>query len=532
MLDEWRGRTEEDPPVVSRFRLVATAISAIFIVSACSPTTTSPSPATSAPESAPPASASAAASGSPAAGGQDFSGVEVNLLTFNGPQIAEPLQRRAPDFEALTGAKINVIAVGFQEIYDKALLDLSTGQNSFDAFVFDPQWLGDFVGPGYLEDLSSKVTSDATLDWNDIGPFFRDFNATYGGKVYTIPLDGDFHMVYYRSDLIDTPPRTWDEYLTVAAEHHGKDLNGDGENDYGSCIAKKKGQQSYWWIISVAAGLLQSKGTGEGAFFDTTTMDPLVNNDAFKKALETYKATMQYGPPDEINLGVGDTRGLFTTGRCALSMDWGDIGTLALDPGTSTVQDKVGAVITPGWTETLDRASKALVPCDATTCPDAVDGVNYAPYASFGGWSGAINAAADQAKKDAAFAFLAYMSAPAQSGEDVTLGKTGFNPYRTSHFEDRAPWTAVGMSQAAQDNYLGAIQASLENPNMVLDMRIPKTKEYQQDVLDTAVSQYLADELSVEETMQQITDGWNQITDQVGRDAQLQAYQDSLGVQR
>jgi hypothetical protein len=32
--------------------------------------------------------------------------------------------------------------------------------------------------------------------------------------------------------------------------------------------------------------------------------------------------------------------------------------------------------------------------------------------------------------------------------------------------------------------------------------------------------------------MKQITDGWNQITDQVGRDAQLKAYQDSLGVKR
>jgi multiple sugar transport system substrate-binding protein len=213
-------------------------------------------------------------------------------------------------------------------------------------------------------------------------------------------------------------------------------------------------------------------------------------------------------------------------------MDWGDIGTLALDPKTSTVQDKVGAVITPGWKEVLDRASGKLVPCDSTTCPNAVDGVNYAPFASFGGWSGAINAAADAKKKDAAFAFLAYMSAPAQSGEDVTLGKTGFNPYRTSHFTNLAPWKAVGMSDAAAANYLGAIKASLQNPNMVLDMRIPKTKEYEQDVLDTAVSQYIAGELTVEETMKQIADGWNQITDQVGRDAQLAAYNASLGVKR
>ena len=514
--------------MVSRYRSVAAAITAIFIASACTGSTPSTAPASVAPAPSATAEASTAASGA----AQDFSGVTVNLLTFDGPQVAEPLKRRAPDFEKLTGAKINVIAVGFQEIYDKAILDLSTGTNSFDAFVFNPQWLGDFTGPGYLEDLSARVASDPVVQWDDIGPFFRDFNATYAGKTYMVPLDGDFHMVYYRSDILAAPPKTWDEYLTIAAAQNGKDLNADGTPDYGSCIAKKKGQQSYWWIISVAGGLLQSQGTGQGAFFDTTNMNPLWNNDAVKLALETYKKTMDYGPKDEINLGVGDTRGLFTTGRCALSMDWGDIGTLALDPATSTVQDKVGAVITPGWTQVLDRANNKLVACDTTTCPNAVDGVNYAPFASFGGWSGAINAAADAKKKDAAYAFLAYMSAPAQSSEDVTLGKTGFNPYRTSHFENLAPWKAVGMSDKAAENYLGAIKSSLQNPNMVLDMRIPKTKEYEQDVLDTAVSQYIAGELTVEETMTQITDGWNQITDQVGRDAQLKAYQDSLGVQR
>ena len=198
-----------------------------------------------------------------------FAGINVNLLTFNGPQVAEPLIRRAPDFEALTGAHINVIAVAFQDIYDKAFLDASLGVNSFDAYVFNPQWLGDFAGPGYLEDLTDRIAADPSIEWDDIGPFFRDFSATYDGKTYTIPLDGDFHMVYYRSDLIDTPPTTWDEYLAIAEQFNGQDLNEDGEPDYGSCIAKAKGQQSFWWIISVAAGLLQNQGTGQGAFFDT-----------------------------------------------------------------------------------------------------------------------------------------------------------------------------------------------------------------------------------------------------------------------
>src|SRR4051812_41581382 len=40
----------------------------------------------------------------PTAQPSKYAGVTVNILTFTGPQIAEPLQRRAPDFEKLTGA--------------------------------------------------------------------------------------------------------------------------------------------------------------------------------------------------------------------------------------------------------------------------------------------------------------------------------------------------------------------------------------------------------------------------------------------
>jgi multiple sugar transport system substrate-binding protein len=83
-------------------------------------------------------------------GADQFKGVEVTVLTFTGPQIAEPLQRRAPDFSQKTGATIKVVTVPFADLYDKILTDLATGTNSYDAFVFDPQWMGDFVPPGYL----------------------------------------------------------------------------------------------------------------------------------------------------------------------------------------------------------------------------------------------------------------------------------------------------------------------------------------------------------------------------------------------
>ncbi len=465
-----------------------------------------------------------------------FQGVEVNIVTFTGPQIAEPLQRRAPDFEKLTGAKINVITVPFSDLYPKMMTDMVTGTNSYDAFVFAPQWMVDFIVPAFLEDLTDRIAADEALAWADIAPFFRDFSATFQGRIYTIPLDGDFQMVYYRTDLLAQeglePPETWDDYINIAQIFHGRDLNGDGKPDYGSAISKKRNAQAYWAFISIASAFLQTHGTSQGAFFDAETMRPLVLNEAFAAALDVYKNTTQFGPPDELNLDVGDTRGLFCSGRAALSIDWGDIGTLAIDPATSVVQDKVGAVILPGSRRVLDRATDKLVDVNKNTAPYAVHGVNHAPFAAFGGWSGAINASSDSKVKDAAYAFLSYMSQPAQANIDVTIGITGFNPYRTSQFENLELWIEAGMSEKAARDYLGAIKDSLDNPNMVLDLRIPMNQRYQQIVLDTALSQFLAGELTKEETMRQIYVGWQEITEELGRSDQREAYQGTLGVTR
>ena len=463
-----------------------------------------------------------------------FSGVTVRVVTFTGPQIAEPLQRRAPDFEKLTGAKIQVITVPFSDLYQKLLTDFATKTNSYDATVFDPQWMGDYVPAGYLEQLDGRIQNDSALQWNDIGAFFRDFSASFKGHVYTIPLDGDFQMVYYRTDLLQKdglqPPQTWADYISIAQHFQGKDLNGDGKTDYGSCLAMKRSAQSYWMYLSIASAFLQSQGTKQGTFFDTNSMQPMFNNPGAAAALDVYKQLSKLGPPDQLNNDVGDSRGLFVTGRCALSLDWGDIGPLATDKSQSKVIDKVGAIILPGSKQVYDRSSGALVDCNPTLCPYATNGVNHAPFAAFGGWSGAINHASSTKVKDAAYAFLSYMSQPAQSGIDVTLGKTGFNPYRASHFNNQGPWQASGMSETAAKNYLGAIQASLQSPNMVLDLRIPQTAYYQQTSLDTNLANFLAGQQSVSQTMAKITAEWNAKTDEIGRQSQLDAYRSSLSI--
>ena len=131
---------------------------------------------------------------------------------------------------------------------------------------------------------------------------------------------------------------------------------------------------------------------------------------------------------------------------------------------------------------------------------------------------------------EAAYGFLSYMNQPEQSNVDVTMGWTGYNPYRISQFENVDPWVEAGFSQEAAENYLGAIGDSLNNPNMASDLRIPGTQQYQGLVLDREVARFLAGEIDAEEALANIEAGWEEITEDFGRDEQLGMYKASLGI--
>ncbi len=469
------------------------------------------------------------------AAAQDYSGVTIDILTRPGYVIAGRLVERGAEFEEMTGAKVVVTEVPFAEIFPKIQNDWATGTNSIDVGVFAAGWGVELDASGLLEDLDPYVAADDKIDMDDIAPYFRDFGQKVGGKTKLLMVDGDFQMVYYRTDVLSEAgleaPQTWEDYLDVASKIHGMDMNGDGEADYGSCIFKKRNAQSYFAIQTFAAPIVQTQGTAQGFHFDNGTMKPLINNAGWKKAFELYKATGEYGPPEELNMDIGDTRALFKAGRCGLLVEWGDPGTLQLDDDASAVKGKIYAIAAVGSREVLDRETGELVPVTAENAPHSVDGINYSPFAAFGGWAGAVNAKADQATKDAAYAFLSYMNQAAQSNVDVTIGATGYNPYRLSQLQSTDLWVEAGMPADLAENYIGAINGALNNLNMSSDMKIPGAQQYTGVVLDTELARYLAGEVTVGEALANIEEGWEEITEDFGRDEQIEAQALALGLE-
>jgi len=132
---------------------------------------------------------------------------------------------------------------------------------------------------------------------------FRDFSQKFNGKTYLIALDGDFQMVYYRTDVLAKLGKAAAEDLAGLSRHRpraaqGQDLSGDGKPDYGSCISKKRNAQAYWAILSIAGGYIQSQGTKTGDLLrHKKNMQPLTNNEAFAAGAQCLSGEHENTPP-------------------------------------------------------------------------------------------------------------------------------------------------------------------------------------------------------------------------------------------
>ena len=137
------------------------------------------------------------------ASAKKYDGMTIRVLSRPGPVISGAIDKRGKEFTQMTGAKVIVEELPYAELFPKILADWTQGTNSLDAAVTSSAWVPELVDMGLVADLSGFVANDPGLKIDDITPYFREFNQKVNGKTYTLTLDGDFHMFYYRTDVLN-----------------------------------------------------------------------------------------------------------------------------------------------------------------------------------------------------------------------------------------------------------------------------------------------------------------------------------------
>ncbi|MEV0948582.1 ABC transporter substrate-binding protein [Rhodococcus sp. NPDC049939] len=89
---------------------------------------------------------------------------------------------------------------------------LQAEQSDYDVMALDVPWTAEFAARGWLQPLTGEFTMDNT----GIIPATVE-SATYNGTQYAAPKNTNGGLLYYRTDLVQEAPTTWDELEAACA---------------------------------------------------------------------------------------------------------------------------------------------------------------------------------------------------------------------------------------------------------------------------------------------------------------------------
>ncbi len=483
-------------------------------------------------------------------GQKPFEGVTISVtVNSGGPKggISGPLYEFRPIWEELSGGKVDIVELPFAEHYTKMMLDLRNGTGEYDAFMVGAFWYGDIVVPGYATPIDEMNASGEYPKWSydSMPPSLRNL-YTWGGTGYGVLNDADGQVLYYRRDVLSDPrwqaefkqqynydlplpPKTWQQLLDIARFFNGKNWDAnDPDPDSGVVLHLKVGEQGHYHFQSLSASFAITPGDKIDRYhnvywFDPTDMKPLINSPGHVKALEFLQELHKNGPAAEVGWSLGEAWDYFLRGKAIFVFSWGDVGALCQDTVRSKIQGECAAAMLPASTEYWDMEKKEFVTSDNPLPVGNTTG---------GSWQGVISAFSKN--PEATYSFLSLMAIKPVSKLLASIGWDGVDPGYSYQFlapdgeaklED---YTTAGWDANDVKDYLQAYHDDFYAKTILTYLRITGTFEYW-DNLDKNLSAAMAGQMTAQEALDRTAQAWEQITDRLGRDAQLKAYQEAIG---
>ena len=282
--------------------------------------------------------------------------------------------------------------------FDQLRTEFQAGGGDIDLIGGDVIWPAQFAANGWIVDLSDKFPESERKKFLD-GPIEAN---TYEGGVYGVPWFTDAGMMYYRKDLVDQVPQTWDEFKQVAQQ--AKQQSG---TQFGFVF---QGAQYEGGVVN---GLEYIWTNGGEVLKPGEADNVVIDSQAALSGLQTERSMVEEGvaPQSVATYKEQETQTAFLSGDAVFARNWPYMYALASDPETSKIsQDQVG-----------------VAPIPVSQGNETASGL--------GGWNFYINAASDQEVQDAAYEFVKFATSPEQQKYRALNGS--FLPTLKSLYEDQ-----------------------------------------------------------------------------------------------
>ena len=293
-----------------------------------------------------------------------FRQAKINWRAYEGQKIfvglnkhpyTESLLPMLPQFEALTGIKVDYLILPEMEYNTKVVADLSNQRGEFNVIMAGPMRNWQYATAGWIVSLDAFLANPKLTDpsWYRLDDFFpaliaaNRWNGKVGGgtgegELWSIPIMEESYVIPYRKDLFDQykikVPTTYEE-MAEAARLVKKHAGIDGIVANGAANVSS--------IATAYLSTVKSYTDGKWAELDEK-MHAHLDDPRVVKITQLYVDMMrESGPANWATFNWYDALEHFASGQAGMHPGCEFFAAMYEDPKRSKIAGKVGYTLLP-----------------------------------------------------------------------------------------------------------------------------------------------------------------------------------------
>ncbi|GEL07159.1 ABC transporter substrate-binding protein [Salisediminibacterium halotolerans] len=334
--------------------------------------------------------------------------------------------------------------------HDHYVTSLSAQDSEIDVFDADVIWPAEFAQADYVMELDRFIEQD-DIDMDEYFPGTVEA-GNFDGRQWAMPKFSDAGVLYYRTDILDEAPATWEELIEVAEESQG-----EADTSYSYLM---QGDQ-YEGLVTNAIEFIAAYG---GEVVDDEN-NVVIESDETIRGLEVMAEIYQADfVPNNINsFQEPETDNAFVEGESVMARNWPYMQSIVNDEEQSQVAGDVEIAALPEGDETA--------------------------AATLGGWQTMINRYSEHPEE--AWELVKFMTG--EEGQKITAIEGGSPPTLEHLYEDDEVQEASELF--ADPEFVETLQNAVPRPVSPIYPELS-------DIMQIEISRAMAGDISPEEAAQ------------------------------
>ena len=302
---------------------------------------------------------------------EPYKGTTIRGVTESSPPSMFIREVLAPEFEALTGIRVDIETTSWDQMYDKGIKDMEAGSGIYDMVYIEQDIIYSYLARDFMTNLSDLLAANPDLQAptysEDNFTTFADYFKGSDGDLYGVPMEAFLKVYLYRTDLFNDPaiqaafkaktghdlkPATnHDDYSEIAhfftayGEANDMDLWGTTAQAHTGHVAS---WYEYYESIAPTFGVYNWGIDSDNNYAASVANGGRMNSAAAKAAMQWWLDMRDIAPPESPASTWTEVGTTFGAGRAAQGLVYGEnAGWIVADESKSLVVGKVGVALPP-----------------------------------------------------------------------------------------------------------------------------------------------------------------------------------------